>query len=454
MTAPEGVTEEFSNLIIRVINGEIIRAYINVYSLTPEYVASNGLVLGSDYSGVISSYSLEGSGIDLGRSTVDKLGAGLTPMKTRTIVDGLSIGITISQDCNPPDPPDHTDDDPNDDNNDSSNNTGGGGEPDEPDNDHQDTGTTDHDPSGGGSDPTGPDGGGGGTSDCDFEIYTNCCNRNWCDPHGPRPPQPLCSGTNAVVIDCSDDRSANTTGETVNVDYTDCPDDDIIVINPPSIEELCEEIIAQNNDPDFQEKVNQVNSDTALDMPHEVGFAQKTDGEYTDPLPVLEDKNVDFPEGGIEGLIGLMHSHYNDFTDPFGEFFSGYKIFSDADVLILFFLVQEAYVANLPLEDAYMNVYTGDNDYTLRFNGDYQNIINYLQNTYNGIVSDREGMINAYRKAMDENGGDLEKGLLKYMRDTLLIPNDMGIQLFRNNDDGSVTHLVLDENGEVIETNC
>ena len=237
MVAPAHITDEFSNLIVRVIDEEIIRAYINVYTPTTGYLNEVGLAVGPLFSGTINSYSLEGSGIDLGRTTIDRLGAGLSPVKEVTIEDGDAIGITISQDCDPPDPPDHTDDNPNDDDNDDDNNTGGGGEPDEPDNDHQDTGTTDHDPSGG--DPTGPDGSGGGTSDCDFEIYVGCCNRNVCVPHGPRLPEPLCTGSNAVVIDCSDDRSSNTTGETVNVDHTDCPDDDVVVIGPP-IDDDCD----------------------------------------------------------------------------------------------------------------------------------------------------------------------------------------------------------------------
>ena len=453
MINPPHITDEFSNLIVRVIDGEIIRAYINVYAPTPGYLADFGISVGSTFSGTISSYSLEGSGIDLNRSTVSKLGEGLTPIKMKSLDEGFTTGVTITNDCDPPETNNDSPDAPPDSGDDGLPG-GGSGDHGEPDtSDHQDTGTNDHDPSGGG---TGSDGGGGDTSDCDFEIYVGCCNRNICVPHGPRLPEPLCTGSNAVVIDCSDDRSANTTGDEVNTDYIDCPNDDVVVIEPSSIEELCEEILAQNNDPEFQEKVNMVNSEQALGETSEAGFGQLVEGNYTPPLPVLDDGTVDLPPTGINGLLGLIHNHPDLLEDENGELYEGYNIFSDVDIFIFLYSIYQADINDLPLESAYSSVYSSDNDYTLRFNGHGEDVFDYLNDILPGLFENRNSLIEAYVNAMeDENGEeDLETGLLKFMRETILLPPDFGVQLFRYNEDGSVTHLSLDENDELIETDC
>ena len=450
MTAPEHITDEFSNLIVRVIDGEIIRAYINVYTPTPEYLANYGLIPGSAYSGEINSYSLEGSGIDLGRSVINKLGEGLTPVKAIAFSDGNVFEVTISQDC---DPPDTTDNNPPDTDPDSNTNTGGGGgEPDEPDNDHQDTGTTDHDPSGG--DPTGPDGGGGGTSDCDFEIYVGCCNRNICEPHGPRLPQPLCTGSNAVVIDCSDDRSANTTGETVNVDHTDCPDDDVVVIGPPqeiTIEDLCNEISDQiNNDTDFQEAKSAVANSTNFNKEEETGKAQRTDGEFYD-LEVNSRGTLRF--NPTDEDVGFMHVHVNDWeTGNFNiagepEVASPIRIFSPGDIRSFLLLARIARDNNQPIEGVFGYVYSSGRDYAFRYNGDTA----LLDNLINSLPLEEMNKLNTeYANLVREN--NKEKGLLLFMRDVIGL--NSGIELFQVKNNGNVTHLFLDNNENVDRENC
>ena len=264
MNNPEGIIDEFANLIIRTIDGEIVKAYIQVYSPTPSYLEAHGLALGSGFSGTISSYFLEGSGIDLERMQgMQKLGEGLDPVKLRTVEFGESVDLQIFIDCDPPDTASDDDTDPNGD--DTGGTTGSGsGDPGDPnDGGHTDTGTTDTNP---GGDEGGAGTDGGGAQDCDFEVYTNCCNRGFCDPHGPRPPAPHCTGTNAVVIDCGSDRSATTSGDkSTSGDSISCPNEDVIVIDPndeddcDTSKEDLKKIFPNANDTDMQTLANVIN---------------------------------------------------------------------------------------------------------------------------------------------------------------------------------------------------
>ena len=236
MVNPDGIIDEFANLIIRTIDGEIIKAYIQVYSPTPAYLETYGLAISSTFSGTMRSYFLEGSGIDLSRTQgIQHLGEGLEPVKVRVVEGGESMSVEIMIDCDPPDT-DNDSTDPNDD--DTGGTTGSGsGDPGDPNGDgHTDTGTTDTNP---GGDEGGAGTDGGGAQDCDFEVYTNCCNRNICLPHGPRGPEPICTGTNTVIIDCGSPRTAETTGndKSANADSISCPNEDVIVIDPACVNE-------------------------------------------------------------------------------------------------------------------------------------------------------------------------------------------------------------------------
>ena len=458
MIPPEHITDEFSNLIVRIIDGEIIRAYINVYTPTPEYLTDYGLVPGNAYSGAINSYALEGSGIDLERSVINKLGEGLTPVKTIAFADGSAFEVIISEDCDPPDPPDHTDDNSNDDPNDSNNNnTGGGGEPDEPDNDHQDTGTTDQ----GNGDPDGPIDGGGGDIICiEFIDVGGCCERNICNPHPPALPEPLCSGVNAVVIDCynthnvADDTEASP-DRSVEVDHTDCPDDDVVVIgppqeDPPTIEELCANIEnEQLSDQVFQDVVDDMEDHT--NQMNELGFALDTDGDYR-ALPNNANGNLDYPIESDD--VGFVHIHLNDYEtgrfDIYGnpEERRPIRIFSPRDILSFLRLINLAIQNNRPLEDVYGAMFSSQRDYFLKFNGNPDQIASFIASIETTDI-----------KTLNDTFGDYvlrysnEEAFFRFIRDELNIPLDAGVELFRVRNNGDIEHKFF-ENEEVDEEDC
>jgi len=365
-----------------------------VYSPTPDYLEGYGLMVDRPFSGDIASYSLEGSGIDLGRSqSTGKLGEGLIPVKTVSISDGISTGITISQDCDDDDDNGgNTDDETNSDstNNNGSNGTTSGDQGELDGSDHTDTGTSDNNP----PDETtgsGTGDGGGGAQQCDFDyIDATCCNRGSCNPHPPATPYPLCTGANALIINCNGDRSAtNTDSGRTNINTDPCPDEDIIIINPP-VDDDCdtsktelEKIFPDAPDATLDllaDLVNNFGEDFDIDTKEELDHFLAQAGHETGGLGHLgTTENTNYK------TVNRLLRVFSSFSDFPGDVVNPEKFFAPLYVGDPVAIANAAYCCKVgngdeTSGDGYNN--RGRGIFQLTFKGNYQAFQDFYNNEY------------------------------------------------------------------------
>ena len=248
------ITDSFSNLIVRVIGGQIIRSYVNVYTPTEAYRQEKGaVVFHDDFTGTVTSFTLEETIINSSDSFTNSFGE-LDPIQTRTYENGTATSTITSEDC-PPDSdndgiidsadncpntynPNQTDLDGDGIGNacDTDNTTGGSGNETGDPNNNDDTGSgTSGDGSGSGT------GGGGHGTDChEVEIAIGCCDKGFCTPHPPLfNGGSWCSGNNATTLECGGINFTNNSNDPVSLTSTDpCPNDNIIIINYGFIDDI------------------------------------------------------------------------------------------------------------------------------------------------------------------------------------------------------------------------
>ena len=342
-----------------MIDGQIIRSYVNVYKPTTAYLQTNGLRFGADFSGTITSYTLEDINADSSTSFTQNNFGTNEPVETKTLSEGTLIATETSEDC-----PDGTDLDgdgvvngidnciatANPDQADSDgdgignacdatpygdNNTGGGsGETGDPNN--PDTGSGDT--SDGGSSSGGPVGGTGSNNCTAYYIpvwvpcselghgstdQCNCGNPGSnCTPgYWEYDWVEVCGGMNFTGNDTTN-TSVSFTGE-LNVDP--CPDDDIIVINPTD-PYPCSKLNDYLTDPDFkaaiddlETRLNQQGTGQEREDGYEISM-DATTGNITTNFVAGEYDRTDLQHGG--NIIGGMHIHHAD----------GYPLFSGQDL--------------------------------------------------------------------------------------------------------------------------
>jgi len=424
--------DQWANLIIRVIDGEIIRAYINIYSPSPEYLEDVGLGFHQNFTGTMESFGLEDSGIDLNRSVGGKLGDGLRSLKSVSIIGGIAESITQSDECD-----NDTDDNNNDNNNNNNGNNGNGNNNDDGHDgtDHQDT-----------TDGTQTDDGGtGGTGDggvsvvicIEVENIGGCCNRNVCNPHPPATPYPKCTGVNAVIIQCGDASVVNPDGddplggETASTRMSDCPNDDVIIINP--FLNPCTNLTASINLPEVKQRLIALkNESTQSSHITEKGFTVRR--HPTNGTTVTPDVEANLCSAVAMAITAITHTavhthpvECNGNVMPFG-------MFSGADIANLeaMFTVSQQFDVLGTSELTQIVIYNGS-VFAIKFDDDTAALA--LDALLPNIsVSSTPGEIEERRKAIDilnrkvgkafsrteslnnnqQNSATLQKGMLNF----------------------------------------
>ncbi|MCO6174885.1 hypothetical protein NHF50_07480 [Flavobacterium sp. NRK F10] len=234
-----------------------------------------------------------------------------------------------------------------------------------------------------------------------------------------------------------------------------CSDGAIISI--PAVESAvelitpCKKILDQLNNSDFKEKEHIVNSSSAFNADHEIGFSQNSDNSFNE-LTADGGHALDIPINS--NMIGYIHSHINRYEVPdsngdgIPEEVKPIKMPSPGDVIKFLILLQNADNNGIPLSDVYGSMYSAVNDYTLKFTGDIQDVlanINNLRTLKNNKTLDKKYM--EYFKKYKLNR---EKAFLKFLKNEIGIE---GIRLFKINGK-TVKEKFLNENGGVSSQDC
>jgi hypothetical protein len=182
----------------------------------------------------------------------------------------------------------------------------------------------------------------------------------------------------------------------------------------------CENISDQLNDTEFTLKIEQLNKVTNKDV--ETGYVQNKDGTFTSLNPVNGGHSLSLKGINYNGINGFIHTHLDDF--PTGEMDpkSGqekineiYRMFSPADVIAFLSIVKSSTISNI--SNVYAGVITSTGDYTLRFTGNQNDIVN---------IKTADDYKKDYIKYLNEKG--TEKGFLHFIKDHIKVA---GIELYK-----------------------
>lgn len=206
----------------------------------------------------------------------------------------------------------------------------------------------------------------------------------------------------------------------------------------------CQNIQVQLKNLSFKAKVDELGKLTGKKQ--ETGYAQTTSGVFT-PLPVMNNgHSLDLSKINPSTLFGFIHTHLDDFetgkiVDSNPEISQNIRIFSPADVIKF---LQIAKMAKDPSQ-VYATVITGSGNYTLKFTGNKDDIVN--------VKNERE-YNEAYIDLIQKRGK--EKGFLQFLKDQVKVP---GVELYKLHKPlfGStftVQRKLLDANGKLISKDC
>ena len=301
-------------------------------------------------------------------------------------------------------------------------------------------------------------GGSGGSYNCRWYVTTSGpCAEGGTAIHSPGSCGAGTGVHNIVYLVCN--LSSNRTSNKVN---SDCPPCNIITdggigINitkcPPGYNDVngvcvpislpCISIKNQLNNNDYKLKVEELKEKTHLK--HETGYFENKEGNFL-PLPLKEGgHSLDIKVGST--TKGFIHSHQNDYET--GKIVNGLleiakpiRMFSPADVIILLTIAKRTPSSNIPLDEVYGTMISSTGNYTLKFNGNIDNIV--------GIKS-AEDYLEIYKSYFELYSDNSEIAFLLFIKNEINID---GISLYKIEDDGKITEKTINESGIIVPKDC
>jgi len=218
----------------------------------------------------------------------------------------------------------------------------------------------------------------------------------------------------------------------------------------------CAQIKAQIANAAWIQKLNILKGKTALK--YESGYLEQLDTQS----PFLElapegdsSDNLNFPI--TKTTKGYMHVHTNPYTrignDGDEKYIQPIHMFSPADIIQMLKLTANAYQNQIPMPDVYGAMVSSTGTYQLKFTGDTNMLLQNLSNTtaaMNTYKNKIERVDDVYKKAIRRNKGN-EGGLLDFMQTIFKIN---GLELFKIEDDNSVSKITKGTDGKVVKTPC
>tara|TARA_R110002074_G_scaffold188556_1_gene354339 strand:- start:197 stop:1594 length:1398 start_codon:yes stop_codon:yes gene_type:complete len=208
----------------------------------------------------------------------------------------------------------------------------------------------------------------------------------------------------------------------------------------------CKNISKQIGNPIYYLKANELKTKTG--QKKETGYKQNKDGSFTSlsdtnnghSLTIKVDKNT----------MGYMHTHLNNYLTGEIDKKTGksliakpIRLFSPADIIKFLQMVKNSKYNGVPMHLVYATLISSTGNYTLRFTGNIDDIINIKS------VNDYNADYKRYFKKKHKN--NVEKAFLHFIKDFIKVD---GINLHRLRDNGDIEKKTLNNNGKVDTNDC
>lgn len=222
------------------------------------------------------------------------------------------------------------------------------------------------------------------------------------------------------------------------------------IVDPKEL--LCMEIKKQITNSEYIQKKNYL--ETQFSAPTESGFSYKGNGTYVN----LNNVSSDGHSLDIEitsDMLGYMHTHLNDKNIPdrngdgVDDVENRIRMFSPRDLRTFLRLLKNAQSNNINAVNIFATMASSSGTYTLRFEGDINDVINNLTPSLFGELAS-EPARKDFEKLIKKYGN--ERGFLKFLKQKTGTIN--GINLYRIRNNGSVEQKYLDENEKVKTSRC
>lgn len=193
----------------------------------------------------------------------------------------------------------------------------------------------------------------------------------------------------------------------------------------------CNEMNTLFSSAEMQQKMDYLKG--RLNKTKESGYSQKKDGTFTQLTPYSSGHSLKIED--LSNLKGYIHNHLNPFGDSYPIL-----MFSPQDVDVFLEIVKN----NEGDSGVYATLVTSRGTYTLKFTGDYTQI-NY-DFDYNDLNS-------KFRRRMKDvrTSSKREKEFLKFLQNEM---NVNGVQLYKNESDGSIKLKKLNVDNSITSEPC
>jgi len=268
-----------------------------------------------------------------------------------------------------------------------------------------------------------------------------------------------CGWTNVNTWSCTGGSSSggpDTGGETGGGGDTDDDDDDepvgtiaLLDVEGTETSVPCNKIAAQIEDPDYI--AAKAFLDEKIGEPIEYGKSLNTNGDYDD-LPQNPNNGNELDVEIIATTVGFMHTHLNDVVTvlPNGTISTKPKIrmFSPKDLRTFLLMLQNANNNNIDPADIFVDMFSSNGDYTLRFDGNINDVVSNITPTlldYLGSNKADEDYLKDIKKYKRE------RGVLKFIESKIEIN---GLNLYKVQNNGTIKRKYLNENGKLKTNKC
>ncbi len=212
----------------------------------------------------------------------------------------------------------------------------------------------------------------------------------------------------------------------------------------------CEQLALQNNNPDYKAKVVELQAKTGDTA--ESGYIQSSNasgGGFT-KLTNNSDHSLN-TSNNFSNARGFIHNHLDNFKkdqngDGILDEIEPIRMFSSKDIKQMHILTQNAYYRyKIPFEELYVGMISSTGNYTMKFEGTIQDMID---NGINYDTLNKEKIEWEYLRYMGKGKNpNLELNVLRFMKEVL---NLKGITLYKIDAAGEAVKLTLDATGKIV----
>lgn len=251
------------------------------------------------------------------------------------------------------------------------------------------------------------------------------------------------------------DGNSNGHGNGGNGDDNDDDDDEpigtipLLDVEGTEASEPCNNIAAQITDPDYI--AAKAFLDGKIGEPIEYGKTFNTNGDYDD-IPQNPNNGNELDVVITPTTVGFMHTHLNDVVTvlPNGTISTQPKIrmFSPKDLRTFLLMLQNANNNNIDPADIFVDMFSSNGDYTLRFDGNINDVVSNITPAlldYLGSNKADEDYLKDIKKYKRE------RGVLKFIESKIEIN---GLNLYKVQNNGTIKRKYLNENGKLKTNKC